>query len=162
MWTDFRRMGLTELSHRLDLEPFEAVRLVVASGKPRDVLTFDQAVADEVGAFGGVERWWSDLQAPADGSDARKALFQACLARMLSKGLTGDHRTRQDNLWRGLPRPLREFLKDAIEVLIEENVLHLRADATGLLISIRNDAADRARAMSEGREIPEDLRKLWS
>jgi hypothetical protein len=162
MWNESQPLTVSELARRLDVEPFEVVRLLVAAGKPRDTLLFADDATAALAAYAGIERWWEALPEPVDGADPRKTLLQHCLRRLLAGKYIGDRRTRQDNLWRDLPRDLREFMKDAVEVLIEENVLHLRAEATGLQISVRAEASERAKAMSEGKELVEDLRRLWS
>jgi hypothetical protein len=156
---DLLPFGLAEAARRAELEPFELVRLTVASGLGSRSLEFNADQLAELCTFAGVERWWAD-RSPTQDPKHKRGLLKAVLTELLVRKHVGDARTRQDNLWRGLPDADRRFLEEAIDLLVEHGLVSLRAEATGVLLSARPDAVDRLQQMAQGKSIPEDLGRL--
>jgi hypothetical protein len=156
-------MDLAQAARHLDLEPFEIVRLLVASGKTRETFSFDTSSIAALASFAGIERWWDEWSpSTSDGVDPRKAVVLAALGRLLQGEFIGANRTRQDNLWRGLQATLRESVESAVDVLIEDGVLILRAATAGLEISIREDAQERVVQFAAGEDLPVEITRHWA
>jgi hypothetical protein len=158
---EFEPMSLGRAAHLLSVEPFELVRLVASQGSPVARMEFTAARLDSLKKYAGIEKWWGDGQSPPTDSIPLRGVLRGVIGRLLEKKHIGDARTRQDNLWRGLSGKQRRFLEDAVDVLVEHGIVSVRAEATGVMLSIRAEAQDRATAISEGKDIPDDLAKLW-
>jgi hypothetical protein len=159
MLHDLLPVGLADAARRVELEPFELVRLAVASGLGSRTLEFTPEQLTELCTFAGVERWWAD-RAPTQDPKHKRGLFKAVLTELLVRKHVGDARTRQDNLWRGLPEADRRFLEEAIDLLVEHGLISLRAEPAGVLLSARPDAVDRLQQMAQGKSLPDDLARL--
>lgn len=162
MMPEFLPVSLGAASKQLGIEPFELTRLVVAAGEPVGRLEFNAARIEAIRRFAGIERWWGEGTTPPADDVPLRGVLRGALQRMLETKRVGDQRTRQDNLWRGLPTKQRRFVEDVIDVLVEHGLVSVRAEATGVMISIRPEAIERVQALAEGRDVPDDVARLWS
>lgn len=171
MLADYRPVTLSAAARTLGVEPFEVVRLMVVSGAARKDEAASSADAVNPGeltppqiealrAWAGVETWWEgpiEVAEDAVGTPGeRDTILRAVLAEMLRRGQLGDARTRQDNLWRGLPKKQRRVIDEGIDALVGRGILQLRHEARGLLVSLRPEAEERVRAIVDGGELPDE------
>lgn len=162
MMPEFLPTSLGTACKQLGIEPFELTRLVVAAGEPVGRLEFTPTQIESLRKFAGIERWWTEGTSTPTDEIALRGLLRGILQRMLESKRIGDQRTRQDNLWRGLPSRQRRFVEDSVDVLVEHGLISVRAEATGVMVSIRPEAVERVQALSEGRDVPDDLARLWA
>jgi hypothetical protein len=155
-------LGLTELSRRLGVDPFEAVRLLVATGYDlRGPLAFSASLVGQLRERGGVhESWWREVNLPTDASPAR-ARVRAALQLLLDKGFVGERTTRMDNVWRGLPYEDQGLLQRALTALTREGLLVCVGTPTGLQVAV--DASKRAAvdALAKGTGASAGLNALF-
>jgi hypothetical protein len=162
MVSEMLPLRLGSAAARLGVEPFEVVRLLVASGDKGAVHSLAEPRLEALRRYAGIETWWTDpSQIPSDDIAAR-GVVRGALRQLLDRGFIGETRTRQDNLWRGLPTASRRAVEDALDVLVEFGLLAVRAEPTGQLVSVRPEGAERVDAISPGREIPEELNRTWT
>lgn len=161
MIPEFEPVSLGRAAHQLGVEPFEIVRLVAAQAAPTGRLEFTPSQLDALRAFAGIEAWWADGAVFPSDTIPLRGVLRGVLARLLEKKVTGDNRTRQDNLWRGLPGKQRRFIEDAVDLLVEHGLASVRADVTGVMLSLRPEATERVQAIVDGKDVPEEFTRLW-
>lgn len=162
MMSEFLPHSLGAASKQLGIEPFELTRLVVAAGEPVGRMEFTAAQIEAIRKFAGIEWWWGDGSTTPTDEIPLRGVLRGILQRMLEGKRIGDQRTRQDNLWRGLGSRQRRFVEDSIDVLVEHGLISVRAEVAGVMVSIRPEAIERVQALAEGRDVPDDLARLWS
>jgi len=161
MIPEFEPVSLGRAAHQLGVEPFEIVRLVAAQAGPTGRLEFTPTQLDALRAFAGIEAWWGDGATFPSDTIPLRGVLRGVLARLLEKKVTGDNRTRQDNLWRGLPGKQRRFIEDAVDLLVEHGLASVRADVAGVMLSLRPEATERVQAIVDGKDVPEEFARLW-
>jgi hypothetical protein len=162
MVSEMLPLRLGSVAARLGVEPFEVVRLIVASGDKGPVHTITEPRVEALRRYAGIETWWTDpAQVPKD-EIAGRGVVRGALRQLLDRGFIGESRTRQDNLWRGLPGAGRRAVEDALDVLVEFGLLAVRTEPSGQLVSVRPEGAERVDAISHGRDIPEELNRTWT
>ncbi len=132
---------LNEVSRRLGVDPFETVRLLIATQQDLSgPLLFAAELVDTLRDQGGVDAsWWTD----SEEADPQERV-QAAVKQLLDRGFVGDITTRMDNVWRGLPLEDQALLQQALTVLSDEEVVRCIGTPIGLQVSI--DAGQRALA----------------
>jgi hypothetical protein len=154
-------ISLTDAARRLEVEPFELVRLVVAAGIDGSTLEFNAEQLAELRTFGGIEAWWTKKRPPVD-EKPQRGVLRGAISELLARKYVGDARTRQDNLWRGLGEDHRRFLEEALDVMVEHGLISVRSEASGVLVAARPEALDRLQSIAAGKDVPDDLSRLWS
>lgn len=162
MLPDMLPMGPGAAAARLDVEPFELVRLLIASGDDGPIDAITSARLEAVRAFAAVETWWGADRSPPRDDKAARGAIRGALQELLDRGYVGDRRTRVDNLWRGLPPGLHGVVEEAVEVLVEHGLLSVRAEPMGQLVAARPEGRDRLVAIVAGKDVPDDLARLWT
>lgn len=135
-----RKLRVDEVARWLEVHPFDVVRsLALTRTLPAD-LRLDTQHVDRVREHGGLEVWWDGADIPED--DGR--LLAGLIARLLTR-LTvpsGPPRlTRADNLLRGLEPERQAFLRRAVTQLVRQGYLDIRATASGLGVTLRQEHA---------------------
>ena len=162
MLADLRPLNLSDAAHALGVDPFEVVRLLVASrtldgGAPLQ-LTRDRV--DDLRSTAGIEHWWQESGAPA-GDNPLRAAVQGALQQLVSRDLVGDRSTRLDNLWRGLGYEQQVAVEQAVMVLLEEGKLTTAASARGVQVSIAPGAEAELAQIAKGRADHAGLAAVW-
>lgn len=161
MLSDLLPKNLTGAARTLGVDPFEVVRLLVASDKSRGPYTFGPADVEALQLYGDIENWWPGIPVPDD-TVAPRARIRAVVAEMLRRRLVGDRQTRLDNLWRGLPDEERQLLEDGVDALCDLGMLGTHASASGIRISMQEDAVPHLKPLASGERTPPELERLWS
>lgn len=161
MLSDLRPLGLVGAAKRLDVEPFELIRLLVATdGVPKDMV-FPPAKVDALRARAGIEdSWWTDTELPEDVNPLRQRV-RGALSLLLARGHVGGEGTRQDNVWRGLPAADQELVRNALLVLADEGLLALIPGKLSTRVTVSPAGEDRIRAIAEGRSDTSALSVLY-
>lgn len=155
----FRKPTLDQVARKLELSPFDVVRILVAEDAlPRD-LRLDPAHLDRIRVRGGLENWWDQPPEPAPGESRSRALVRALLTRMLDRNLVDPAATRADNLFRGLDNDSAAVLRRAVNLLLKEQLLQSRMAAEGLLVSLHPGAVRQLRELAQGSS--RTLDSLW-
>lgn len=154
MLDDLRPLSLSDAARDLGVDPFEVVRLMVASEIAFDSLTLTRDDVAQVRRNAAIERWWADSTLPVDENRLRAAV-RGALHQLLSRGLIGEATTRLDNLWRGLELEQQMAIEQAVMVLLEEEKLLTAASPRGVQVSVSPPAADALEKIANG-EVPHD------
>ena len=161
MRDELRPLSLTEAAQSLGVDPFEIVRLLVAShampvGQP--FLTYAQV--EQLRSQGGIDRsWWDGARLPEDPNPRRRRL-RAALTLLLARDHVGEAETRLDNVTRGLPANEQRFLGAALRALSEVGLLSLEVRSVGVMVAIVPSAVAQIRSMADGNEMPAALAAL--
>lgn len=130
-------IGLNEVSRRLGVDPFETVRLLVATGHDLSgPMAFSEAIVETLQEQGGVHASWWDPAALPTGDGRSVALVHQALKALLDKGYIGDKTTRMDNVWRGLSFEDQSLLQQALTVLTEEGLVRCVGTPVGLQVAV--------------------------
>lgn len=161
MLDELTSLGLADAARKLDIEPFEVVRLLVATeAVPNGPLRVGGESIERLRAAGGIEEtWWEGVVLPKDASPGW-ARLRAAVQLLIDKGRVGDATTRIDNVWRGLRAEDQRLLQGAFMVLAEEGVLRLDATPVGLVVSIEPKATDTATRLVAGKHESPGLKAL--
>lgn len=161
-----KRMGSSETltvsdaATELGVEPFEVIRLLVASDAPLNALRVDHETLEKIRQLGAIERWW-DGESPPEDDNPKRAWTRAALHRLLTAGFVGEHMTRMDNLWRGLALGDQDLVREATNLLVESGALLSKMTRSGVQVAISPDAQHLVAEIVSGTQIPEALSALW-
>ncbi|MBT3221322.1 MAG: hypothetical protein HN348_19745 [Proteobacteria bacterium] len=150
MIPELKPRGIVAAAKQLGVEPFEVVRLLVASGRMPDTLVVSQEDLDAIRRVGEIESWWAGGLDRPDDANPLRATFRAALGQLLERECIGDKSTRMDNLWRGLSLEEQEKLQEGVHALIEEEVLATSNSEVGICVSVVEPAASTVRDIVEG------------
>lgn len=160
MLDDLRPVGLSDAARELGVDPFEVVRLMVATGMDAESLTLRSEDVAAIRKSAGIEWWWSDTMLPED-ENLLRAAVRGALDGLLSRGLIGATTTRLDNLWRGLEVMQQVAIEQAVMVLLEEGKLTTVASPHGVQVSIAPGAEDALREIAAGTAEHAGLSAVW-
>lgn len=152
--------GLTDVAKELGVDPFEVVRLLVASGSVPESLTFTDDQVAAVRAYGGIQHWWADTSPPAD-ANPKRGRVRGAIKALLDSGAIGDTTTRLDNMWRGLGPEDQLLLEQAVSLLMQDGHVRTFAAVQGAQIAVAPGAVDTLRAFADGGAEPPSLAVLW-
>lgn len=156
----YRQIGIAEAARRLELHPFEVVRILVADGSLPGGLRLEPDALEGIRRIGGLQTWWSIELAPEGNEPETRAYVRALLRRMLDEDLVEPRTTRADNLFRGLADERQRRLRQSVNALIQHGCLFSQMSATGLAIGIRSSHADDVRVFAvEGIGLVD---RLWN
>lgn len=161
MLSDLLPLGLTGAAARLGLEPFELVRLLVATdAMPRD-LRFTTEQVDGLFARAALEQpWWDGVDLPEDKNPLRQRV-RAALGLLLGKGFVGGEGTRIDNVCRGLPSEDQALIRDALVALADEGHLTLVPGRMGVRVTVTPASEGRVRDIAAGKSDTSALSVLY-
>ena len=146
----FRKLSMDGAARRLDLHPFEVVRLLVADGSlPRD-LRLDAIDVERVRRRGGLETWWDGPPPVVAGEVRVRTLARVLVGRLIERDIVDPTTTRADNLFRGLDVDSQVALRRAVNVLIREDLLTSRMAAEGLKVGVVPGAVGPLRDFAAG------------
>ena len=155
----FRKPTVDDVARRLELSPFDAVRILVADGGlPRD-LRLDASHIERIRVRGGLENWWDQPFEPRPGEARSRALVRELASRLIDHDLVDPRFTRADNLFRGLDPDSQAVLRRAVNHLIKEQLLQSRMAKEGLVISLHPGAVRQVRDIAQGASRVLD--SLW-
>jgi hypothetical protein len=151
-------IGLNEVSRRLGVDPFETVRLLIATQQDLSgPMMFAPELVDTLRDQGGVDTtWWADA-----GDAEPKARVQAAVKALLDRGFVGDTTTRMDNVWRGLPLDDQALVQQAIMTLSEEQIVRFIGTPIGLQVSIEAGQKALAQKIASGKASTPGLDALY-
>ena len=148
----FQHMSIADAARRLEIHPFELVRLLVAEGHGLpDDLRLGPEDLDRARQRGGLEHWWDTPPMAFPEEPHVRALVRAVVRRMMDRDLVDPHATRADNLFRGLDSSTQGQLRKAVNLLIREQLLTSRMDAVGLMVALHPAAMGQLGAVAAGR-----------
>jgi len=151
-------IGLNEVSRRLGVDPFETVRLLVATKQDLSgPMLFPAELVETLRDQGGVDAsWWEDA------SEAEpKARVQAAIQQLLDRGFVGDTTTRMDNVWRGLPFDDQALLQQALTTLAEDQIVRCIGTPIGLHVAIDPAQKKAAEGIAKGTSSTDGLDALY-
>jgi hypothetical protein len=128
-----RKLRVDQAARWLEVHPFEVIRtLVYAEALPADLRLEDDDV-ERARVAGGIERWWEGATIPESEADLlRHLLLTVCDRLTADNGAT----TRCDNLFRGLERPRRYFLRRAVNEIVRMGYLEICMTTRGLSVTL--------------------------
>jgi hypothetical protein len=154
MLDEFRTLGLSDAARRLGCDPFDLVKLLVASGRPGADLRFDAATLDQLRLLGRMEDpWWAGVALPVDASVLR-ARCRAAVQLLHQRGHVGEHQTRLDNVLRGLGFEEQGAVRRCLTALAEDGVIAVAHTPIGPMVSIPNASLDKAKRFVAGNLSP--------
>lgn len=161
MWSDLLPLNLSQAARRLGVEPFDLVRLLVATdGMPKE-LAFSPEQVDALGAKGGIEpSWWPGVDLPEDHNPMRQRV-RAALGLLLERGHVGGEGTRLDNVWRGLPSADQALVRDALHALSDEGLVAMLPGKICTRVLVNAASEERVREIAEGRSDTSALSALY-
>lgn len=148
----FQKLTVAGAARRLEIHPFDVVRLLVADGDrlPAD-LRLGPDDLERVRARGGLEYWWETPPLAFPEEPPVRALVRAIVRRMMDRDLVDPHTTRADNLFRGLDPETQVQLRKAVNLLIRDQLLTSRMAEEGLTVGLHPAAMDQLAAVAAGR-----------
>ena len=162
MTPELRPSPLAESAKQLDIDPFELVRLMVASGQRPQQLELTGIDLVRIAEFAGIERWWDDPDPlPKDKNDKR-ARVRAAVDGLISRRFVGTRATRRDNMWRGRSPDDKSLIQEAAEILVDEGLLIVGPHVRGTRISVADNAVSRLERFVSGDEDVDSLQRLWN
>ena len=161
MRDDLRPLSLTDAARSLGIDPFEVVRLLVASeAMPEGAPFLTAERVEALRELGGIEAaWWEGARLPEDANPRRRRL-RAALALLAARGHVGTEATRLDNVTRGLPAAEQRFLGTALRALADDGLLSVEVRPVGVVVAIVASAAGRVRSIADGIETPASVAGL--
>lgn len=158
MLDDLRSVGLNDAARKLGCDPFDVVRLLVASGRKDLSFRFDSATLEALRTLARIDPpWWDGVALPADPSPGR-ARMRAAVQLMQARGHVGDNRTRMDNVWRGLGPDDQDLLRIGLQALGEDGLLDVAPSPIGMMVSVQPRALDQVLQFVAGRTTPAALK----
>ena len=133
-----RPIAVVEVADRLELHPFEVVRMLALDDALPADLTLRRADVERLRHAGGFERWWDGPVPTEPGEVPARVLVRALATRLLEREVFEPRATRSDNLFRGLPTDQQAILRRAVNLLIREGYLASRMSGVGLVITVRS------------------------
>ena len=148
------KLRVDQAARWLEIHPFVVIRaLVHADALPAD-LRLDTQHVESVRVEAGLELWWDGVTIPESEPELLRKLLQTLDERLTtSEGAV----TRCDNLFRGLDRPRRYFLRRAVNELVRMGYLDLVMTTRGLSVTL---PADRSAALTQLTADPQLLSAL--
>lgn len=154
-------LGLNEVAMRLDVHPFEAIRLSVMATEHVMAFPMREDQADALAAAAGLERWWrTEQDLPLDNNPKRRAV-RACLDALIQHGATGGTYCRMDNLFRGLGPALQEELRGAVSELIRLGYLGTEIDHLGQRVTLMAEWVQPAKDIVARGQGSDGLKTYW-
>lgn len=148
----FQNVSVADAARRLEIHPFELVRLLVAEGRglPDDLRLGPEDI-ERARQRGGLEDWWETPPLAFPEEPRVRALVRGVIRRMMDRDLVDPHATRADNLFRGLDAGTQVQLRKAVNLLIRDQLLTSRMDALGLMVALHPAAMPQLGAVAAGR-----------
>jgi hypothetical protein len=148
----FQQLTISAAARRLEIHPFDVVRLLVADGEglPEDLRLTPEDL-ERVSQRGGLEHWWESPPRAFPEEPPVRALVRAIVRRMMDRDLVDPHATRADNLFRGLDPATQVQLRKAVNLLIRDQLLTSRMAAEGLVVALHPDAMEQLAQIATGR-----------
>ncbi len=157
----FKKLGIKDLSARLGIHPFNAVRILTAKNQLSADLLFDEDDVEKVRRFGGIEYWWTGSCTLEEDSIQGRAVLRSIARELVKRGVVGVQTTRADNVYRGLEADDERLARRALNVLIQEQFLRTMPTPLGIHVSIVPDRLQAVERLATGKEIPPALAVLW-
>lgn len=156
MLSELLPMNLSDAARRLGVDPFELMRILVATNSVPKDLVFRAAEVDALREPAGIdEAWWKDVVLPDD-VNPRRQRVRGVLHMLLAGGAT-----RKDNVWRGLEASERELVRGAVDILVEEGLLAEATTKALTSLSVADGSEERVRAIADGEADTSALSALY-
>ena len=128
-----RKLRVDQVARWLDIHPFEVIRtLVHAEALPAD-LRLDAQDVERVRVSGGIESLWEGVVVPESDAALLGQLLHMLCDRLAQPGASP---ARCDNLFRGLERNRRHFLRRAVNEIVRMGYLELVMTTRGLSVKL--------------------------
>lgn len=158
MLHDLLPYGVVGAARALGVEPMDVIRLAVMTGNMPETLSFTPALVEALREAGSIESgWWAGATLPTDPNPAR-ARIRGAVALLLERAANGP--VRMDNLWRDLSFEEQELLQDAFDVLADDELVEIVADARGVWIAVANGQRDDLARIADGTQESAGLTQL--
>jgi len=152
--------GLTETARRLGVEPFEVVRLMVATDTVSERFSATDDHLQKLMSFGEIESgWWEGAELPDDANPLRKRV-RAAIGLLLGRA-AGGTAIRMDNLWRGLGLADQVVVEEALNILADEELVVIENTDSGVKISYTAAAEEVLRELASGKSDVEALTEVY-
>ncbi len=159
MLDELQPLSLTAAAHRLGIDPFEVMRLLVAADAvPQGPFALLPELIPRLRELGRIEDSWWEGAAPPDGEGPPGvARIRAALGQHVERDHTLGKPTRLDNVWRGLSPEDQQWIHQGFLALSEENLLRIEVTPIGQLVFVPDEAMEQVQAIAGGSEIPDSL-----
>jgi len=157
----FKKLGVKDLSARLGIHPFNAVRILTAKNLLTPGLLFEEDDVEKVRRNGGIEYWWTGTCTLESDSIQARAVLRSIARELVKRGIVGETSTRADNVYRGLEPDDERLARRALNVLIQEQYLRTLPTPLGIHVAIVPDRLQALERLAAGKEIPPALAVLW-
>ena len=156
---ELRPLNLSQLARDAGVDPFTAIRLLVASNSmPEEVLQFTRDVVAQVRDYGQVEEaWWDDMELTYGLEGQVEVLLQI----LLERGYVGERATPLHNALRGLGEARSLAIRDAVHVLVDEGLVLLTPSDIGSMLCVNPDQEALVRRVANGETQLESLTVLF-
>ncbi len=159
MLEELQPLSLTAAARRLGIDPFEVVRLLVASDQvPAGALAVDPQAIDALRELGRIDSsWWDGVDLPSDEHPGRARVRAAARLLLDRKHVGDDAATRMDNVWRGLPLEDQDLLQRAISALAIAGLVRILATRVGLMVCVADGQESKVKALADAEQVPSEL-----
>ena len=156
------RCDLSTVAARLELHPFDLVRIISHEEPMPQELLFGEAEIEIIARKAGILPWWDaneGLTWPAEDPDRTEALARALAWKLASHQPTRRNPVRADNLFRGLKGTDRRRARRITNGLIRLEVVQSVPTWRGLCLGIAEGDEGLLHEMASANELPEGLRE---
>ena len=159
----FRGQSMVQVARLLQLKPFDIARILGESDGLPEVMTFNEALIEQIRGRAGVETWWSeDVPLQIEDDNQSRALVRALAQKILDHEKEYSDSTRADNLFRGLKGADQLLIRRTVNQLIREGLLLSIPTGSGLHVRVDAVQIDTLERIASGSEIPDSIEALWT
>jgi hypothetical protein len=157
----FQKLGPAEIARRLNLHPFDVVRILVFHDVSRPDYRFDPSEVDWIRSLGGIETWWGGDCTLLDEPIRARGVLRSIVRELKRRGYVGTSAVRVDNVFRGMEPDDELLARKALNLLIHEHVVRSVPTAIGTFVSLQADQEELVEGIVSGSEMPAGLAALW-
>lgn len=157
----FQKLGVADIARRLEIHPFDVVRILVYNNVVRPSWRFDESDLNDIRKLGGIETWWTQECALDQDTIRARGILRSIIRELTARKHVGTSATRVDNVFRGLEPEDEILARKALNLLIQEQIVKSTPTAIGTFVSLNPEKAEVVEAILGGQDMPAALAALW-